>query len=30
VQSEAARELATQIAKGVDGVVNVNNSLTIK
>ncbi len=29
VQSESAREHATQIAKGVDGVVSVNNSLTI-
>ena len=30
VQNEAARELATKIAQGTDGVVNVNNSLTIK
>ncbi len=29
VQSETAREHATQIAQGVDGVVSVNNSLTI-
>ena len=30
VQNEAARELATKIAQGTDGVVNVNNSLTVK
>lgn len=30
VQSETARERATQIAQGVDGVVRVRNSLTIK
>lgn len=29
VQSEAAREHATQIARGVDGVVSVNNELTV-
>lgn len=29
VQSEAAREHATAIAKGVDGVVNVNNELKV-
>lgn len=29
VQSEAAREHATQIAKGVDGVVSVNNELKV-
>lgn len=29
VQSEAAREQATQIARSVDGVVSVNNSLTV-
>ena len=30
VQSDAAKELATTIAKGVDGVTSVNNELTIK
>ncbi len=29
VQGEAAREHATQIAQGVDGVVSVNNALTV-
>lgn len=29
VQNDAARDLATQIAKGVDGVVNVNNELKV-
>ncbi|MDP1924537.1 MAG: BON domain-containing protein [Thiobacillus sp.] len=29
VQNEAAKELATQIAQGVEGVVRVDNQLTI-
>ena len=30
VQSDSAKELATTIAQGVDGVTSVNNQLTIK
>ena len=30
VQSDAAKELATQIAQGVEGVVRVDNQLTIQ
>lgn len=30
VQNEAAKELATQIAQGVEGVVRVDNQLTIQ
>jgi hyperosmotically inducible protein len=30
VQSDSAKELATKIAQGVDGVASVNNQLTVK
>ena len=30
VQSDSAKELATTIAQGVDGVTSVNNQLTVK
>ena len=30
VQSDSAKDLATKIAQGVDGVANVNNQLTVK
>lgn len=30
VQSDAAKDLAEQIARGVDGVTSVNNKLTVK
>jgi len=30
VQSDSAKELATKIAQGVEGVVSVNNQLTVK
>ncbi len=30
VQSDSAKELATQIAQGVEGVVNVDNQLTVQ
>ncbi|NDP47565.1 MAG: BON domain-containing protein [Sulfuriferula multivorans] len=30
VQNDSARERATQIAQGTDGVVSVNNSLSVK
>ena len=30
VQNDSAKELATKIAQGVDGVANVNNQLTVQ